>query len=480
MSFKYALKWSFFSEFVTKAIQPLVYIVLARILTPIDFGVMTAALMVIAFSQIFWEAGIGKAIVQVPLINDSVTNTAFWINLILAFLISTILIIFSNKIAVSFFQDVRVEYVLYIMTIQLLLGALSSVHAALLQKQMLFKKVFQIRAVSVIIPSLASIPLALYGWGYWALVAGTLISQFLQTILLWNFSSWKPKIEFSLNIAKNLLSFGGWIAVTGILTWSWTWLDNMLVGYYFGIKEVGLFRMGNQIPLLIFGFLFSFATPVLYSRFSSISNNLEKVKLDLYRVLLIVPAVSFPVAVLIYFNSTFVEKFILGSSWIGVGFIISSIAIKEALLWLFAYNIEAYRSIGRPHIETFIAGGSLLINLCVLIIAAKFDFETFVFSRAYVVGLLSVILHFSVMIYTFGGWNKSYLYVVFKILLLLLVVALCPILVTNSVYLNILFSVLISGTMFIVFVLSSKELTLFFNKYLRKLYEFFNISSNSY
>ena len=64
MNFTKALKWSFFSELTSKAIQPVVFIVLARLLAPEDFGVMTAALMVIGFSQIFWEAGMGKALIQ--------------------------------------------------------------------------------------------------------------------------------------------------------------------------------------------------------------------------------------------------------------------------------------------------------------------------------------------------------------------------------------------------------------------------------
>jgi O-antigen/teichoic acid export membrane protein len=468
MNFKYALKWSFFSELVSKSIQPVIFIFLARLLTPTDFGVMTAAIMIIAFSQIFWEAGMGKAVIQLRNEIEIASNTAFWINMILATIIAILLFLFSNQIANVFFQDLRVAKVLKVMTLQLFLGALTSIHTALLQKEMLFKRLFLVRLISVILPGIASIPLALNGWGYWALVAGSLTSQLIQTIILWIIADWKPKFEFSYKIAYKLLVFGGWVALTGLLTWSWTWLDNMLVGYSFGLKEVGLFRMGNQIPLLIFGLLFSFASPVLYSRFSNTSINLEQVKADLKRIYLLIPAISFPIAILIIYNSNFIEKQILGPKWNGSGYIISAIAVKEAVLWLFAYNIEACRSIGKPHIETFVSFMSLIINILVLSLISKYGFEVFVYGRAYIVGLLSFILHFSVLLYSFGGWDKIYKTILLKVCLFLLVVLCYPLLITSNHNINFSISFLIAILMFLLFIRSSSDYKLIFNKVLKK------------
>ncbi len=163
MSVLNALKWSFLGELASKAVQPVVFIVLARLLTPEDFGVMAAAMMVIAFSQIFWEAGMGKALVQRQTDIEAAANAAFWINIALGILIASLLFLFAKPIARSFFQDERVTPVLQAMTIQVLLGALSSVQTALLQKEMGFKKLFWVRFATVSLPGIASIPLALHG-----------------------------------------------------------------------------------------------------------------------------------------------------------------------------------------------------------------------------------------------------------------------------------------------------------------------------
>jgi PST family polysaccharide transporter len=466
MNFKKALQWSFFSEIASRAIQPAVFIILARILTPIDFGVMTASIMVIAFTQIFWDAGMGKALIQEKNNIVESANAAFWINLSFSIIISAFLFYFSKKIATNFFQDIRVSNVIRVMTLQIILGALGSVQTALFQKEMLFHKLFWVRFLSVSIPAVASIPLAKFGWGYWALVVGAVLGQFIQTIMLWVMSNWKPGFHFDRRVAIILLKFGSWVALTGLLTWSWTWLDNMIVGYYFGTKDVGLFRMGNQIPQLIFALLFSFASPVLYSRFAT-SINVNNVKNELNRILSLLPLFSLPIAILIITNSSFVEKYILGSKWVGTSYIISAIATKEAVSWIFAYNIEAYRSIKKPHIETFIAGVSLLINLVVLIYFSKFGFDKFVFAKAYIVGFLGFILHFSVLIYTFG-WSKIYNSILFKILLYLIIIIIIPYFKINNLFIKSFFSFFIALSFFIYLLSITPECKKLISKFTSK------------
>ena len=99
-----SIKWSFFSESASKLISPLVFIVLSRLLTPDDFGVMTSALMVIGFSQIFWEAGMGKALIQKQTEVLASSNVAFWINIVLGLIISMFLFLMSDLLLTAFLK----------------------------------------------------------------------------------------------------------------------------------------------------------------------------------------------------------------------------------------------------------------------------------------------------------------------------------------------------------------------------------------
>ncbi len=130
MSFVQALKWSFLSEFAAKIIQPLVFVMLARLLMPEDFGVMTAAMMIIALSQIFWESGMVKALIQRQTHIEEAANATFMINICLGVLAATLLYFFAKPISETFFQDGRIVAVIRVMTLQILMGSLSSVQTA--------------------------------------------------------------------------------------------------------------------------------------------------------------------------------------------------------------------------------------------------------------------------------------------------------------------------------------------------------------
>lgn len=117
MSVRHALKWFFLSEIASKAVQPLIFIILARLLTPDDYGVVAAVTMVLSFSQIFWEAGMGKTIIQYRGDRAAAANVAFWINNALGVVVAGVLVAISGEVADRVFHDPRVALVLRVQTV---------------------------------------------------------------------------------------------------------------------------------------------------------------------------------------------------------------------------------------------------------------------------------------------------------------------------------------------------------------------------
>jgi O-antigen/teichoic acid export membrane protein len=378
-----ALKWSFLGELASKAIQPVVFIVLARLLTPEDFGVMTAALMVIGFSQIFWEAGMGKALIQRQTDIEDAANAAFWINVGLGLLIAALLFLFAHPIGQIFFQDDRVPAVLQVMTLQVLLGALASVQTALLQKDMGFKKLFWVRFASVILPSMASIPLAWHGWGYWALVAGTLAGQMAQSIMLWRMSHWRPSLTGNPRVTCEMFKFGAWVGATGILTWFYAWADSLVVGHYLGTHDLGLFRTGGQLPAIVFAFLFCPVTPVLYSQLSRIGPSKEKIKQMAEIAIAVLTMVAIPVATILFVFSHHIEVLIFGEKWSGISVVLGVMALMHGFSWIVGMNGEFYRALGKPSCEAFVAAGILSVYLIVYLIVIQQGLNTFIWARMF-------------------------------------------------------------------------------------------------
>ena len=376
-----ALRWSFLGEIASKAVTPVVFIVLARLLTPEDFGVVAAATMVISFSQIFWEAGMGKAIIQYQGDRTVAANVAFWINNALGLLIAGTLVASSGLIAERVFHDPRVAPVLQVMAFQVLLSASVSIHIALLQKDLNFRHLFWVRLATVAIPGLASIPLAWYGMGYWALVAGTLAGQVFQVALLWKTSTWRPRFRFDLPVAGELVRFGGWVAATALLGWFYLWIDSLIVGIYLGSHELGLYRTGNAFVMMIYGLIFSPLMPVLYSHLSVVSHDRARIREIMTQVIKILTFLSLPAAAIIAANADLIGDLIFGPRWQGIGLVIAAMSLMHGVSWLVGANGEAYRASGVPSSETKIMAITLVFYMIGYLVSIQQSFEAFIWTR---------------------------------------------------------------------------------------------------
>lgn len=394
MSFTHALKWSFLSELAAKAIQPMVFIVLARLLSPEDFGVMTAAMMVIAFSQIFWEAGMGKALIQRQTHIEEAANAAFMINVGLGALIAGLLYLFAQPIAQTFFQDDRVTAVLQVMTLQVLLGAFGSVQTALLQREMDFKKLFWVRFATVSLPGLASIPLAWNGWGYWALVAGTLAGQFAQVIMLWWMSHWRPGITRDSVVTKEIAKFGGWVGLSGLLAWAYLWFDALVVAKFLGSHDLGLYRVGSQIAGIAFVIIIGSLIPVYYSAIAR--KSAAEIKLAASIGIESLAYISIPLGVAAFFGADLLESTFFSIEWRGVGNIISIMSLTFGLTYVVAINGELYRAMRRPEIETYVMAFAILFYIPLYLFAISYGLNAFLWIR-FLSGVIGVSIQLCVL-----------------------------------------------------------------------------------
>ena len=372
------------------------FVLLARLLTPEDFGVMTSALMVIGFSQIFWEAGMNKALIQRQTNIDEAANVAFWINVALGVLIAMVLYLVANKVAQAFFHDDRVTAVLQVMTLQIFLGAVSAVHTALLQKEMRFKPLFWVRFATVSLPGLASIPLAWSGLGYWALVVGVIVGQVGQVFLLWVLSSWRPSWSFDIPVAKEMVRFGAWVGLSGLLAWFYVWADSLIIGMYLGTHELGLYRTGNQFPMMVFALVFGPVTPVLYSHLVKMNGDKERIGHTMEQVIKVLILVAIPISFVMFSLSDPLGAFIFGEKWSGIGLVIGVMALMHGYSWIVGLNGEAYRAVGKPHVETIVTASTLGFFLFGYLSSIQYGFESFVWMRL-ILAMGAFVLHFVVL-----------------------------------------------------------------------------------
>jgi PST family polysaccharide transporter len=391
-----AMKWSALSELAARAIQPLVFLAVARFVSPEDFGVVAAALMVLHFSQILWEAGMSKTLVQRRRDIDEAASTMLWINLTLGILIAGAIALLAGPIATTLFHDPRVAPVLRVLSLQVVLGALSSVHIALLQKNLAFRQLFWVRTATVGLPGLASIPLAWKGMGYWALVAGALVGQLAQVVVLWSVSSWRPTWAFRRATARDMVRFGAWVQIAGLLSWFYAWGDSLVVGMLLGSHELGLYRTGGQFALAGFAMLLGPISPVLYSFLCRMNGEQAALRRAAKRILETLTLVTIPMGVIMFSLASPLSAAIFGARWQGVDLVIRAMAIMHGFTWVVGMNGDVYRASGKPAYESVVTAATLPIYLVTYLITARHGLDTFVWARL-ALGLMALFAHLAVL-----------------------------------------------------------------------------------
>jgi len=379
-----AIKWSFLTEVASKLIRPVAFLVLGRFLLPEDFGVVAAAMMVIAFSQVFWEAGMSKAIIQRKKNLFTAASTAFWINISFAIIILSLIWIFSNNIALTLFQNADVGPVLRVMCFYILLVSLGAVHVAKMQREMDFEKLFWIRLISFGVPAFISVPLAIYGLGYWAVIFSTIIGELANLIIIWRSSKWRPQFIFSVRIARELAGFGFWVSLSALLAWFYLWGDSLFVGLYLTGHDLGIYRYGTMAIASIFSVLAGPILPVIYSYLSDEFRKQTERSSVISKVLLgerIMASGLFTATLFIFYFADFFVLTLLGNEWTDLSEIIALIALSSSIAFTVSLKQEAYRAFGRPDVETKIMSISLLVRVIFYMFSVQHGLIIFLYAR---------------------------------------------------------------------------------------------------
>lgn len=366
---------------------------MARLLGPEDYGIAAAAAIVLSFSQVLWEAGMGRAIVQRPGDVDRAANVAFWTNVVLGLGVYGLLSLAADWIAAQLFREPRVASVLRVQGLAVLLGALGSVHTALFQRNMDFKTLFRVRVWSTGAPAAISVPVAALGGGYWALVAGSLVGSATQALLLWRSSHWRPSLVYDRTIATQLVSFGCWATAASLLGWFYVWADTLLVGHYLDSHSLGQYRAGSVFVSSLFSLGLSPILPVLYSVFSKIQNDRERLNQALLKSVRWIGLITLSGGAVLFALRDPVARIVFGNRWTGIDEVVGWLALTLAVSWLVGANPEAYRAVGRPDVETKIMLMALPSFIAAYVATLPHGLRVFLYARFLVMLLIGLPIH---------------------------------------------------------------------------------------
>jgi PST family polysaccharide transporter len=242
------VRWSLVAQIVRQIMQFLTTAVLARLLSPSDFGLVGMATVITGFISIFNDLGTSAAIIQRKQISDSLVSTIFWVNVIIGLLASLILLVCSPLVAI-FYREPRVTEVLRVLALTFIISGFSIAHKAILEKKIAFRILAKIEIISVILGSITGISSAFLGLGVWSLVVQTLVFVSSTSILLWLTSQWKPQFVFCVNDLREVSSYS--LNLTGFSVFNYFVrnADYILIGRFLGSQDLGYYTLAYRLML---------------------------------------------------------------------------------------------------------------------------------------------------------------------------------------------------------------------------------------
>lgn len=394
---KNAAKWSTITEIGAKLVSPVTNMILARILAPEAFGIIATVTMIISFADMFTDSGFQKYLVQHEFKDENEkyknANVAFWTNFGISILLWSIIVLFRKDIAIIV-GNPGLGNVIAVASFQLPLTSFSSIQMALFRRDFNFKALFIVRMVSVLLPFVVSVPLALWGLNYWALIIGNLIIQISNAIILTINSKWKPRLYFSLRVLKEMLSFSIWSLIEAISIWLSIWVDSFIIGNALSPYYLGLYKTSTSMVNTLTALITSSVVPVLFSTLSRLQGDKEKFYHTFLKFQRLVAVLIFPLGVGVYLYSDLATQILLGSKWSQASGVIGIWALTRSIKIVFGnLSSEVYRAKGRPKLSFFAQVLHLVVLIPVCIISAQYGFWTLVYVRSWIQMQL-VLVHF--------------------------------------------------------------------------------------
>lgn len=260
--------WASVQRFGTMVISFVTNIVLARLLTPDDFGTIGMLLLFLAIANTFVDSGFGSALIQKQDANQDDFSTVFFINLGLSVVVYSILFFGAPWVA-RFYNVGILRPLLRAQGLVLILHAFSIIQTALLRKRMDFRKLSVCNLIGNIIGSIVGIGAALMGYGVWSLVIRTLTVGFVSSLLLWVIGRWKPILVFSIQSFKELFGFGGFMLLSSLVYTFTNNIQTLVIGKLFNAGILGNYTQARQLRNVATDSVSSVISQVFYPDFAN-------------------------------------------------------------------------------------------------------------------------------------------------------------------------------------------------------------------
>ena len=381
--------WRFAERCGAQLVTFIVSIVLARILSPRDYGTIALVTVFTTILQVFIDSGLSTALIQKKDADDLDFSSVFYFNFLVCIILYILMFICAPYIA-NFYNDQSLISIVRVISLTLIISGVKGVQQSYVSRHMLFKRFFFSTLGGTIFSAILGIVMAYAGFGVWAIVFQQLSNNAIDTLILWITVKWRPIKRFSWKRLKNLLSFGWKLLASSLLDTVYNNLRNMIIGKLYTSSDLAFYNQGDKFPKLIVLNINASIDSVLLPTMSNAQDSKERVKNMTSRAIKTSTYIMAPLMIGLAFCAEPIVKLVLTDKWLPCVPYLQIFCISYLFWPIHTANLNAINAMGRSDLFLKLEIIKKIVGLILLVVTMNIS----VMAMAYSLLVTSLISQF--------------------------------------------------------------------------------------
>lgn len=341
--------WTSIQRFMSIFIQFISNIVLARLLTPNDYGCIGMLAIFMLLSSTIIDGGFGSALIQKKRPTQEDYSTIFFWNLGLSIVIYVLLYLSAPFVA-QFYHIELLCPVLRVQGIALIINAFQLIQTNQLNKQFKFKKISIVTLFSSVVSLMVTIVMAYKGFGVWSLVAQNLLMSSIPTVIYWLTNKWKPLLVFSIQSLKELFSFGFYMFLSTLLSTFVNNIQGLLIGRFYDAAQMGFYSKAHNTEKLASTSISQILSQVSYPLYAELQDDKNSLIKTIKKLTLSVSYLTFPMMLLLILLAKPIFILLFSEKWLPAVPFFQILCIAGLAICLQSVNSQSIAAIGKSKV----------------------------------------------------------------------------------------------------------------------------------
>ena len=383
--------WRFAERCGAQAVTLIVSVVLARILTPNDFGTVSIVMVFITIMQVFVDSGLGAALIQKKDADDLDFSSVFYFNFVVCLILYAGMFMAAPYIA-GFYNDSSLIAIVRVISLTIVISGVKGIQQSYVSRNMLFKRFFFATIGGTIFSAFLGIGMAYAGCGVWSIVAQQLSNATIDTLILWITVKWRPKRMFSWSRLKELLSYGWKLLASSLLDTIYNNLRNLIIGKIYTSADLAYYNQGDKFPKVIVTNVNTSIDSVLLPSMAGEQDHSERVKSMTRRAIKTSTFIMAPLMMGLLFCAEPIVELLLTEKWLPCVPYLRIFCFTYMFWPIHTANLNAIKAMGRSDLFLKLEIIKKAMGLTLLLLTMRISVMAMAYSLI-VSGILSQIIN---------------------------------------------------------------------------------------